>query len=108
MAHTPNPARTLDPVLVKAFLDAIGNGFFSVTFLKADGSESTRRARLNVQSRMAHNELSQAARERHAKNGQIPFVDLDLDSSADRAKGWRCFKIDRVVSIRGAGDSLQA
>lgn len=95
--------RTLDKGLVQIALDEIGNGFFSVTFLKTDGSERHARARLNVQSRMAHNDLSQVARARHAKNGQIPFVDLSLDPETDRFNGWRSFKLDRVTSLKGAG-----
>lgn len=100
--------RTLDKGLVQIALDQIGNTFFTVTFLKKDGTERCARARLNVQSRMAHNDLSDAARARFAANGQIPFVDLDIDPATDRAKGWRSFKLDSVTSLHGAGMILNA
>ncbi len=100
--------RTIDAGLVQIALETIGDTFFSVTFVKADGTERYARARLNVQSRMAHNDLSDAARERFAKNGQIPFVDMDIDAATDRAKGWRSFKLDSVTSLKGGGMVLVA
>ena len=99
---------TLDKGLVQIALNQIGNQFFKVTFVKADGSIREANARLNVQSRMAHNDLSDAARARFAANGQIPFVDLSIDPETDRAKGWRSFKLDSVVSLHFAGAVLDA
>lgn len=100
--------KTLDKGLVQIALDQIGNQFFTVEFLKKDGTLRKARARLNVQSRMAHNDLSDAARARFAANGQIPFVDLDIDATTDRAKGWRSFKLDSVTALHFAGASLDA
>jgi len=95
--------RTIDPVLVQALLDEIGNGFFHVKFLKKDGTEKdVPRARLNVTSRMANNDKSDAARATLAAHQNVPYVDLSVTDG----KGWRCFNLAQVTYLRGAGQTL--
>lgn len=98
--------RKIDPVLVNGLIEIIGNGFFTVQFVKKDGTlKLIQTARLNVTSRMADkgkvgtNEASDRARATLAAHALIPCVDM----SATEGKGWRSFKADSVVYIKGAG-----
>ncbi len=97
--------RVLDPVIVQAFLDTVGNTFFSVSFVKKDGTvRHISRARLNVTSRQVGGEAGAAAGARLAANGLIPVVDLDVAEGT----GYRSFALDRVVALKGRGEALGA
>ena len=98
MSHITNPARTIDPALVRMFLDSQDNRFLTVTFLKKDGTERTINGQLRAASRLVGNERGQAQGEAMKARGQVWIAKPDGSSAS--------FYIDRVLQINAGKASL--
>ena len=98
MTHKPCPTRTIDPDLVRMFLDAQGNKFLSVTFYKTDGTIATRNGQLKATSRLVGNARGAAQGDRMRAAGQVWLAKPDGKSSS--------FYLGRVVSINAGKASI--
>ena len=95
MAHNPNPARTLDPALVRMLLDSQANKFLTVTFYKANGELVSRNGQLRAASRLVGNERGQRQAEAMKARGQVWLAKPDGGSAS--------FYLDRVTEIKAGG-----
>jgi len=84
----------VNPIVVDAFLNVIGGGFFTVTFLKKNGESRVMRCRKGVK--------------KHLKGGESTIkANLDLVGVYDIAtEDYRCFDKNKVIEIKGAGMCL--
>ena len=80
---------------VRDALDAIGNTFFTVSFVAKDGGTRVYNGRINTKKGLKNNERSEIVRKAFQANGVVP---IKIDSEK-----FKAFKLDNVVSIKGAG-----
>ena len=85
---------------VRDALEIIGNKFFTVEFVVADGSTRVYNGRINVKKGLKNNERSELVRAAFEKNGIVP-----IKISADK---YKAFKLDRVLSIKSMGQEWTA
>lgn len=95
--HKPSPNRTIDPALVRSFLDTRGNQFVTVSFLKKDGTETTKNGQLKATSRLVGNARGQAQSARMKAAGQVWMA---LNPKTNGGKESASFFLDRVTEIR--------
>ena len=98
MTHVPAMTRTIDPTLVRMFLDSQQNKILSVTFLKTDGTECLRVGQLRATSRLVGSERGIAQGEAMKERGQVWLAKADGKSSS--------FFLDRVIRIAAGGSVL--
>ena len=80
---------------VRDALNAIGNTFFTVEFVAKDGGTRVYNGRINVKKGLKNNERSELVRKAFEANGVVP-IKIDGDK-------YKAFKLDNVLSIKGAG-----
>ena len=80
---------------VRDALEAIGNKFFTVEFVVADGSTRVYNGRINVKKGLKNNERSEIVRKAFQANGVVP---IKIDGEK-----YKAFKLDRVLSIKSMG-----
>ena len=93
----PVNRRTIPPGMVWNFLDRTDGKIFSVTFVKkTDGEVRHMNCRMGVK--------------KHLKGGKSTIADIpSLVSVYDlKHNGYRCFDVNRVIALNGAGLSLVA
>lgn len=80
----------IDPTVVDALLHCIGGGFFSITFVKKDGTERKMKCRRGVK--------------KHLKGGESTIKEIpNLVGVYEISNDYRCFDKRRVLKIKGAG-----
>lgn len=85
----------LTPTEAKDFIDALPNGsFFSVVFMKADGTLRRMVCKTGVTAHLKGGEATYQGKD--GKSGNIGVYDTE-------AKGYRCFNQARIVRIKGNG-----
>lgn len=92
--------KVLKSSAVLSLLEEIGDGFFTVEFVKRDGSLRRMRCRRGVRKGLVDPESPQLPS--YANHPNI----VGVWSMEDKA--YKCFKLDCVVSIAGAGKVLCA
>lgn len=90
----------LKPEIVAAALEAIGNKFFTVSFVANDGEFRTYNGRINVKKDLKNNERSEIVRKAFRDNGVVP---MKIDG--DR---FKAFKLNRVLSLKYDGMEVSA
>ena len=100
MTHKANPARTLDPELVRMMLDAVGTQFVTVDFIKKNGEARTVNGLLRATSRLVGNERGKAQGEAMKQRGQV-WIGV-------AGGGSKSFFLDRVTGIRCKGANIDA
>ena len=86
-----NTTRTIDPALVRMFLDSQANKFVTVSFIKKDGTERTINGQLKAASRLVGNARGQAQSAAMKERGQVWIALPDKTS--------RSFFLDKVTRI---------
>jgi hypothetical protein len=81
----------INPVLVDAFLEVVGGGFFTVQFMKKDNTTRVMRCRKGVKKH-----LKGGVSTIKDKKELISVYSLDVES-------YRCFDKNKVIEIKGAG-----
>jgi hypothetical protein len=81
---------------VQQALDTIKGTMFTIDFLTVAGEPRTYNGRLNTKKGLKDNERSAIVRKAFEANGVVPIKLTDGVS-------YKAFKLDRVMSIRGAG-----
>lgn len=90
----------LKPEIVAAALEAIGNKFFTVSFVANDGELRTYNGRINIKKDLKNNERSEIVRKAFRDNGVVP---MKIDG--DR---FKAFKLNRVLSLKYDGMEVSA
>ncbi|MCJ8336105.1 MAG: hypothetical protein MJH10_18025 [Epibacterium sp.] len=85
---------------VRDALETIGNKFFTVEFVAGDGGIRKYNGRINIKKGLKNNERSEIVRKAFQANGVVP---IKIDGEK-----FKAFKLDRVVSIKGAGQEWLA
>lgn len=86
--------------IVKATLNAAGSRFLTVSFRKKDGTIRTVNGLLNPISKMAMKGRVRVNIEKLPSTGLVPIWDAN--------KGWKSFRLDKVVGIQAEGIDLKA
>ena len=81
---------------VQQALDTIKGTMFTIDFLTVAGEPRTYNGRIGTKKGLLNNERSELIRAAFEANGVVPIKLTDGIS-------YKAFKLDRVVSIRGAG-----
>jgi len=85
---------------VRDALEIIGNKFFTVEFVAKDGKVRVYNGRINIKKGLKNNERSEIVRKAFQANGVVP---IKIDGEQ-----FKAFKLDNVVSIKGAGQEWSA
>ena len=84
----------VNPALVDTFIEIVGGGFFTVTFLKQNGETRVMRCRKGVTKHLAGGESTIKEKE-----NLIGVYDIATEA-------YRCFDKNKVLEIKGAGCRL--
>ena len=99
MTHVPSTNRTIDPAIVRMFLDSQANKFVTVTFYKVNGEERTINGQLRAASRLVGSDRGVAQGAAMKDRGQVWIAKPDGSSGS--------FYLDRVARIT-AGKAVLA